>query len=203
MERRHCGPPSCPPRGRGKYLLPSDKLQRLARDQSSHTRLFLILMKKICTRQEDEQRSFAVRGSRENEWAMYCAVLWAVGGLGWARMRLRRIHRPRSERNSAVPKLTAQGQSLRRAIDAVPTRMALACLPRCAVRGARAGVRPAGHVLQVLLCFPAPRLGRPGDGGDSRMGVSEAGEPHDGNPPRCKSVTVYAPAPAARRGGQD
>lgn len=61
---------------------------------------------------------------------MYCAVLWAVVGLGWARMRLRRIHRPhrpRSERNSAVPKLTAQGQSLRRAIDAVPTRMALAC----------------------------------------------------------------------------
>lgn len=50
------------------------------------------------------------------KWAMYCAVLWAVGGLGWARMRLRRIHRPhphrpRSERNSAVPKLTAQGQS--------------------------------------------------------------------------------------------
>lgn len=81
MERRHCGPPSCPPRGRGKYLLPSDKLQRLARDQSSHTRLFLILMKKICTRQEDEQRSFAVRGSSEKMGGrctvLYCG-LWEV-----------------------------------------------------------------------------------------------------------------------------
>lgn len=55
-------PSSCPSRGRGKYLF---KLQRSARDQSSHTRLFLILLKKICTRQEDEQRSFAVRSSSE------------------------------------------------------------------------------------------------------------------------------------------
>lgn len=55
--------------------------------------------------------------------------------------------------------------------------------------------------MYVLFCFPVPRLQRPGDGGDSRMGVSDAGELHDGNPPAMQSGTVYDPAPAAHQMG--
>lgn len=123
-------------------------------------------------------------------YAMYCVVLWAVVGLGWARMRLRRIHRPhrpRSERNSAVPKLTAQGHSLRRAIlDAVPTRLALACHDVWYEVLTRMCGRLAMYC--SLFCFPVPRLEHPGDGGDGRMGVSDAGELHDSNPPPCSRL---------------